>query len=114
MTKMRRAPNRRGAPAGAKAVLRLLAVLLAGTTAACTDYRERRETIMLGTGDAVAANRAIHTIDPWSPASRRPATPHDGERIARAVERYRRGPPAGPSGPAALTITPAPAPAPPS
>lgn len=90
-----------------RAALRLGAAVLAGATAACTDYRERREHITLGTGDAVAANRAIQTIDPWSPASRRTRIPHDGERMARAVESYRTGPaPAGPM-PATLTIAPA-------
>lgn len=57
--------------------------------AGCTDYLERRDTLLLGTGDAVQTNIATHVIDPWPAASRRLREPADGERVQRAVERYR-------------------------
>lgn len=66
-------------------------VALLGTAvclSACQDYGARRETISLGAGDAVAANRAIHAVDPWPDASRNTAIPVSGRRMAAAVEAY--------------------------
>ncbi|KAA2234949.1 hypothetical protein [Salinarimonas soli] len=64
--------------------------------AACVDhtssYLERRDTILPGAGDAARANAAIHTIDPWPRASADIVLTYDGERAARAVERYRTRP----------------------
>lgn len=100
-------------PRRIRRALRLGAVGLALATAACTDYRERRETIFPGAGDAVAANRAINTIDPWSPASRRTRLTHDGARIAKAIERYREGPPPPGAAASSTTLTLSPAGAPP-
>ena len=39
-------------------------------------------------GDSVATNKASHTVDPWSPASRNNRIPMDGQRAATAVRRY--------------------------
>jgi hypothetical protein len=60
------------------------------TLGACTDmYLDRRDTVSFGAGDAVAANQAIQTIDPWPVYSGRTAIAYDGERSAAAAERYR-------------------------
>jgi len=70
----------------AAAVL-LLCVLSLG---ACSDiYYDRRETISLTAGDAPAANRVAQTIDPWPMAAGNRRLEHDGERMQRAIERYR-------------------------
>jgi hypothetical protein len=68
---------------------------LALTLGACVDhasYLERRDTIHPGLGDAMRANAAIHAIDPWPRGSANTTLTHDGERAARAVERYRTRP----------------------
>ena len=63
-----------------------LAVLLGG----CTDiYYDRRETVTFHAGDAVATNKVTHIIDPWPRAAANRNIESNGERMQRAVERYR-------------------------
>lgn len=63
-----------------------LAVLLGG----CSDvYTARRDTIALGSGDAIAANVAEETIDPMPRYAYDRNIPYNGERMQRAVECYR-------------------------
>ena len=58
----------------------------------CSDiYFDRRETIALHAGDAMASNRVTHMIDPWSRASANRNIGHNGERMQTAHERYRTG-----------------------
>ena len=69
-------------------VVSLLGVTLGG----CNDlYYARRDTMSLVSGESMAANRATHTIDPWSPASGRRAIAYNGEKAQAASERYRTG-----------------------
>jgi len=70
----------------------LAVALVAGTVlTACSDiYYDRRETIALSAGDAVAANKVTHTIDPWPPASANRHIAVNGEKMQTAVERYRQ------------------------
>ena len=71
------------------------AVLLGA--AGCQDrYLARRDTLTLGSGEAVHANMAKQVIDPWPPRSRSVDPETDGERAAHAVERY-RNPSSGPN-----------------
>ena len=84
---MSRATDLLGAPRALRP-LRLAAAVLALSAAACTEYVERRETIAAHAGNAVAANRAIHTIDPWPAASADTDIPVSGRRIVDAIERY--------------------------
>ena len=66
----------------------LLATLLAG----CSDiYYDRRETISVVSGEAMAANRVTHMIDPWPAASGKREIAYSGERMQTAHERYRTG-----------------------
>jgi hypothetical protein len=82
------------------------AALFALSTAACTDYVERRETIAAHAGNAVAANRAIHTIDPWPPGSSRTEIEVSGRRVVDAIDRYEapRPPGGGAAAPAIMAI----------
>ena len=58
-----RQPCRRGQELEPIALARLCS---ATTVAGCSDmYYDRRETISLGAGDAVATNKVTHMIDPW-------------------------------------------------
>lgn len=62
------------------------AALLGG----CADiYYDRRETVAFHSGDAVAANKVVHMIDPWPPAAADRNIHSDGQRMQRAAERYR-------------------------
>ena len=65
-------------------------VMLGALLAGCSDiYFDRRETIALGAGDAVAANQVEQMIDPWPPHSSNKNLTFSGERMQRAVECYR-------------------------
>ncbi len=66
----------------------LIGALLAG----CSDpglYLDRRDAIALGAGDAVAANAAMQTIDPWPPQSANTHIASNGQKMQAAIERYR-------------------------
>jgi hypothetical protein len=68
----------------------IAAALMAATLGACSDlYYERRDTVMVVSGEAMAANRVTHMIDPWPPASANRNIIHNGERMQAAAERYR-------------------------
>ena len=59
-------------------------------TGACTDmYLDRRETVSFGAGDAVAANKIAHMVDPWPVRAGDRNIAFDGERMQGAAERYR-------------------------
>ena len=69
------------------ALLALAATMMLG---ACTDmYLDRRETVSFGAGDAVAANKVTHMVDPWPVRAGDRNIGHSGERMAAAAERYR-------------------------
>ncbi len=65
------------------------------TLSACTQYQnryvEREDTVTLSAGDAVASNAAVQVPTPWPRYSNDTTIAMDGERIARAVARYREG-----------------------
>jgi hypothetical protein len=73
-------------PVGAGLLAAVLTVMLGG----CSDfYFDRRDTIALGAGDAIAANEAEQIIDPWPAHSGNTNIATDGQRMQAAVERYR-------------------------
>lgn len=70
------------------------ALLAAGVLAGCVDadlYFDRRDTISLHAGDAVASNIAVQTVDPWPRAAADRNLPANGDRMQAAGERYRTG-----------------------
>jgi hypothetical protein len=71
----------------------VVAALVCGSTlAGCSDlYFDRRETVAFGAADAVAANAAMQTIDPWPAAAANRDHSTNGPRAAGAIERYRTG-----------------------
>ena len=82
---MSRAKSSRSNARGA--VLALAATTLLG---ACTDmYLDRRDTVSFAAGDAPAANKVTHMIDPWPIRAGDRNIAFDGERMAAAAERYR-------------------------
>jgi hypothetical protein len=80
---------------------RLAAATLACMAAACTEHVERRETIAAHAGNAVAWNRAVHSIDPWPAAAARPDIEVSGRRVVDAIERYEAPKPVNGNGGAA-------------
>ena len=54
-------------------------------------YYDRRDTISLASGEAMAANRVTHIIDPWPPYAANRNIAYNGEKAAVASERYRTG-----------------------
>ena len=69
------------------AILALAATTLLG---ACTDmYLDRRDTVSFAAGDAVAANKVVHMVDPWPARAGDRNIAFDGERMVMAAERYR-------------------------
>jgi hypothetical protein len=54
-------------------------------------YFQRSDSITLWEGDAKAVNSATHVIDPWPPYVGNRRIPVNGDRLSRAVERYRQG-----------------------
>lgn len=65
-------------------------VMLGAVLASCSDlYYDRRETVALSSGDAVAANAIEQMIDPWPPRSGDKNIAFNGQKMQSAVERYR-------------------------
>jgi hypothetical protein len=89
--------------------LRLAAGLLALAVAGCNAYLERRETIASYAGDAVAANRAVHTIDPWPAGVADDHIPVSGPKLVGVIERYERRSSAPSAAAPAAAAAPAPA-----
>ena len=73
----------------------LALVALTGLAAGCVDYTSRYEGVTLAAGDAVYANRAIQTIDPWPATAFRTTIPSDGQRVMRGMNRYTPPPDTG-------------------
>lgn len=62
-------------------------------------YLDRRDSIALGAGDAVAANAITQTVDPWPAGGGDKNIPFNGQKMQSAVERYRDGKVTPPSDP---------------
>src|SRR5437868_2337884 len=71
----------------------IVAAALSGTTlGGCSEYYfDRRDTVSLHSGEAMAANRVTQMIDPWPAASGQRNIAYNGEKAATASERYRTG-----------------------
>jgi len=52
-------------------------------------YLDRRDSIALGAGDAIAGNAVTQMIDPWPPGSADKNIAFNGEKMQAAVQRYR-------------------------
>ena len=67
-----------------------MAVLLSlsAATTGCRDYLDRKDTVNLGGGNAVAENKVAQTIDPWPPGAFKKHQGTNAQRAATAMERY--------------------------
>ena len=69
-----------------------VAMLLGAMLGGCSEnYFDRRDTVTLYSGEAMAANRVTQTIDPWPAASGKRNFAYNGDKAAVASERYRTG-----------------------
>jgi hypothetical protein len=67
-------------------------IALGSVVGGCSDiYYDRRETVLFGADNAVAANSAVQTVDPWPPGSSNRNASTNGQVVAAAIERYRTG-----------------------
>lgn len=74
--------------------IKALAVVAAigAAVSGCSEiYFDRRETVSLGAGDAIATNKVTQTIDPWPRASANDRIAYNGQRAQAALDRYNRG-----------------------
>lgn len=71
----------------------IAAVVAIGTAlAGCAEiYFDRRETVSLGAGDAVATNKVTQMVDPWPRASTNNNIAANGMLMQAAQDRYNRG-----------------------
>ncbi len=79
----------------ARSVVIVAVVALVGAPAlsGCRQYRDRIDTINLAGGEAVAANKAIHTIDPWPPEAFAKRHNTSAKRLVVGARHYDEGPP---------------------
>ena len=59
---------------------------LLGTLAGCSEYLDRRDTVALSAGDAVATNKVTQMVDPWPRAPPTATSPSTASGWRRAVE----------------------------
>jgi len=67
----------------------LALVALTAALAGCSEYLDRRDTISLAGGNAVATDKVTQMVDPWPRASANRNIAFNGEKMQTAVERYR-------------------------
>ena len=86
---MGRVNGRRCSAAVVSGCLFSAAVLVAGCSSdQVHEYRAQSDRVTAGAGDAMASNRAVHTIDPWPYDSQNTRIDIDGKRVQTAVRRY--------------------------
>jgi len=71
-------------------LMRTLALsALLSLVAACSEYVDRRDTIALSGGNAVATNVVTQMVDPWPRDSANRNIAFNGAKMESAFERYR-------------------------
>jgi hypothetical protein len=69
-----------------------VAAVLGTAVAGCSEmYYDRRDTVSLGAGDAVATNKVAQMIDPWPRYSSNNRISYNGQLMQAAQDRYNRG-----------------------
>ena len=78
---------------GALGALCLAVICGIAVTPGCRQYVDRVDTVNLGGGDAIAHNKAVHTIDPWPPEAFKKRHHTKSTRVLNATKHYDEGPP---------------------
>ncbi len=76
-------------PPFSKVVAALALAALFAALAGCSEYLDRRDTIAMSGGNAVATDQVTHMVDPWPRDSANRDIAYNGEKMQTAVERYR-------------------------
>ena len=104
---MSRSGTRPMVRAGAAAVA---VAALGMTIGGCSQlYLDRRDSLALSSGDAIAGDEVVQVIDPWPPRSANTNLVFNGQRMQAAAERYRTNTvvqPVDPMAPQLFTATP--------
>jgi hypothetical protein len=88
--------------ARAMAAATAIGTMLAG----CSDlYLGRSDSIALGAGDAIAANKIAQMYDPWPARSGNTNISFNGQRMQSAVERYRTNAVTPPVSPTTMVVS---------
>jgi hypothetical protein len=66
---------------------KLIICLAAVFLTSCADYMNHRDSITFGLGNAMEANKAIHTSDPFNPQSQNVKIYADGRRVGHSHDR---------------------------
>lgn len=67
-----------------------LALLIAATLGGCAgEYLDRRDTVALSSGNAIASDQVTQMVDPWPRDSANRDIAFNGAKMESAVERYR-------------------------
>lgn len=69
----------------------LLVLAASSLITGCADYMNHRDTITFGAGNAVEANKGIHTQDPFPRVAQNTRIATDGKVIHWAMRRYSGG-----------------------
>ena len=80
------------------AVRAMAAAAVLVTLAGCSEYLDRRDTIALSGGNAVATDKIVQMADPWPVYAGDKTIAYNGQKMQTAVQRYRTGqviPPVG-------------------
>jgi hypothetical protein len=72
--------------------------ILMAALGGCSEYTDRRDTIAPSSGNAVAADKVTHMVDPWPPASGNRNVVYNGAVMQNAYQRYRTGQVIAPNG----------------
>jgi hypothetical protein len=85
----------------------LVGLALLALPAGCADYAylNNNDSVVLGAGDSIAFNQAVHTIDPWPAGVYRKHIPSNSDRAVVIYKRYEAGPAAKGSGGASAPVT---------
>lgn len=75
-------------------------VLATTSTAGCREgqYLARRDSVTYSAGEAMAHNRAIHTVDPWPRYAKDTRHRTDGKRMMIGIGRYQANESINPEG----------------
>jgi hypothetical protein len=93
-------------PAGRLIAAAVAGAALGATLGGCSNlYMDRRDQVRLSAGDAIAANQAMETSDPWPAHSGNTNIAFNGQKMQTAVERYRTNTPWLPVDPVTGTAT---------
>jgi hypothetical protein len=89
-------------------VLFLITTFVLSLASGCTndqfyEYRAHTDKVTEGAGNASAANRAIHTVDPWPAYAEKTEINTDGKRAMVAVRRYETNTSVKPNGDASAS-----------